>query len=375
MKTLLLLSLLILQTTLTTEVLAANPLVSSGKTFKVLPGSATQELIDRAVEITFNSPMRKDLCSVYQHPYILSYSVGITVGTAERIYRSCPPNKNPTLTMPKIFQKQYFLVKDPKNSQKIQSWTSQDNKTFIFLDPDMDFEDFKNVIAHELAISLDAKTNMMLTTYYVFQNMNSRDVGNMRIISLPSNLSKNDELLRQAFNASTYHTISLTFATLRALNFESLVEGKPLEDLLADHTTCSRHFYDVFKIFQDNPEQFKENANSIYGELGNVLSMSNTPENVYKTLNFLLSPSLKLPASGNITFCQYMATPLLSNKSVWSFSANGPRPRVGGGWEPKKDQREKLERIFQDEIKTKKLIQVDPKSLDLNLESLILGGK
>jgi hypothetical protein len=359
MKIILLLGFLILQISFNIQALAANQLVTSGETYKVLPGSSTQDLIDRAVEDTFRSPMKNDLCAVYQHPQILAYSVGVTAGAAEKIYRDCPRSNNSALRMPKIFQKQYFIVQDSKNSQKIQSWTSQDNKTFIFLDPNMDYAEFKNVIAHEMAIALDAKANMLLTTYYMYEGASGG-----------SSANKN---LRAAFNASTFHAISLTFVTLRALQFEELIKENGSQSNL-DHATCSRRFFEIFKLFQDRPDLFKEDTNSLYGDFNEILSLSNTPSDIYQTLNFILSPSLKMPKSRGLTFCQYMSSPLFTNKTAFSFSSGGPRPRVGGGWEPKPNSQEKLEKIFQAEIKNKKLIKIDPKSVNLDLKSLATGG-
>jgi hypothetical protein len=304
--------------------------------YKVTPESRTQVLIDSSIESIFKSQIKNDLCSICQNELILAYSLGITQSKAKQIYQSCPVLAPSDMRLAKRFPKQYLLGIDNDNSLDIVSWTSKINKTYIFTNNELTQKDLTRILAHEMAISLDAKMNMYYTTYMSIEGLYPPSIGKIKGVYLPSNLSSSEDKLRIAFNSANYKPIAYTFAAMRAFNVEALVENKTTETI-NNHKACKDSFNKLFPLFENSMDAYEikpkiMDVNNLLLSLLDDNQLNKAPENLKSTLDSLLENHLMVEKPNKISFCQYMATPKLTNKTLLSLFASGPRPRIGGGW-------------------------------------------
>jgi hypothetical protein len=304
--------------------------------YKVTPESRTQVLIDSSIESIFKSQIKNDLCSVYQNEFILAYSLGITQSKAKQIYQSCPVLAPSDMKLAKRFRKQYLVGFDNDSSLDIISWTSKINKTYIFVNNELSKEDLSHVLVHEMAISLDAKMNMYYTTYMSIEGLYPPSIGKINGVYLPPNLSASEDNLRIAFNSANYKPIAYTFAAMRAFNVESMVENKNT-DTINNQQACKDTFNKLFPLFENSMDEYEIkpknlDINDMLMSMLDEKQLNISPANLKTMLETLLDEHLLVEKPNKISFCQYMATPKLTNKTFLSLFASGPRPRIGGGW-------------------------------------------
>jgi hypothetical protein len=187
-----------------------------------------------------------------------------------------------------------------------------------------------------MAISLDAKMNMYYTTYMSIEGLYPPSIGKIKGVYLPSNLSSSEDNLRIAFNSANYKPIAYTFAAMRAFNVEALVENKTT-DTINNQKACKDSFNKLFPLFENSMDAYEikpkiMDVNNLLLSLLDDNQLNKAPENLKSTLDSLLENHLMVEKPNKISFCQYMATPKLTNKTMLSLFASGPRPRIGGGW-------------------------------------------
>lgn len=280
---------------------------------EVLPGSPMAEAINSTITEIFKSPLHDDLCMLYSNPKNLIRALGVDDRTAKEIFKSCSQSND--AVSPKVVPKKYFVLRNKNSEYALESWTTNYNRTIIYIDDEMTLSSLKQILMHELAISVDAKTNILFSTYQKFERQ-----------------SEPNQRLYRALVSSTYRPIALSFATLRAFMLEAKMLGKQTE---ISHEKCDKTFREILSLFQKSIIPLTSVSDDIiFGDLSEMMSTANIPNDLEALLREnLLDPSFVIPtASGKKTFCQYMATPLLTNKSYRSFHANGPRPRTDGGW-------------------------------------------
>lgn len=294
--------------------------------FLVTRESAMQIYIDQAVKDLYQSPAKDTLCHVFTNPTSLFHAMGVVAETAMELNQSCP-SETRSNTISKVMQKAYYFSAQ-KNDQ-IESWTDFGNRTYIFSSDNFDYTDLKKIMTHELAIAFDAKANMLFTTYLRYQ-------GNINQSILVADFSKpgtEQDLLRRAFNSATWKPISTTFSFMRAFAFEKFVAGQSLR---MTHQECSQAFRQYFQITQKF-EDYNEtrNADIVVNDLSSLFSNSNAPKSqneMREVLSHILDSKLTLTDKGEkVSFCQYMAKPLLTGRTTYNMFGNGPRPRLTGG--------------------------------------------
>lgn len=313
--------------------------VNESSIYEIEPNTQIHAEIDRIYEKIFSSHVKEALCKLFPSSNSLAHSLGIGFESAARINKACyvgalkavSPIFVPGSRNSKIFEKRYFLVKSTGKGENIQSWTTYDNKTFLWMFPGITEKDLQNVLAHELAIAMDAKSGILLTSYFEFQNLNSlKTADGTVIVTVPKTLDPRVEKLRRWFNFSLDPAVNLAFKVMRAFNFENYVNGTPSLTSLS-HAQCRKVFEKSLKFYLDNEKVFKEPIDSFWGGWVEVLSHKGDWSSFRSLVQEIMSDETQMPHDPMLTFCQYMALPLLTNKSYHSFMSNGPRPRVGGG--------------------------------------------
>lgn len=300
--------------------------------YQVLPGSQTQELIDRAYLQIAKSGIAKDFCKMQGSVIRLVRDFGLTVDGAKKVVNECPVHPDGVEAASKHFPKRYFIVPNEGGEFPFTSWTTAENKTILFVNEGFMFETLVNSLTHEFAIALDAKMNMMLTTYYNYENRNVTNAGGTRVIYI-GNLSEHEDKVRTAFNQSTYPPIAYTFATLRAFAVEAYAKNREWPNYMDSAKQCEIEFRSLYGLAKEHSSWLTSDANGIAGMLMSVGATHWIPEDEAATLTDLLSPNFKIKSrNGKVSFCQYMSSPLLTNRTLYSFFASGPRPRIGGGW-------------------------------------------
>jgi hypothetical protein len=281
--------------------------------------SRTQELIDQVVEDIFNSPLKETLCGTYRDSFSLSFAMGVTSATAKRIYESCPKVNFSKTPLIKGFQKIYYINVDEKNSLAIDSWTTNSNKTFLFLTKNSSLEELKQMLVHEMAISMDGKSSLNVFRYKGLENISSE--------------TQIDGNLEDALSFSMYKSVAYSFAAMRAFNVEKLVDGIKTSD---DHASCTDKFLKILNLFdkQYSTYNFDNRLTDIIDvalDSSYDASVTDRPRNFNSQLKKILSEKLVAGKERKQTFCQYMATPFFSTNYNSVFHASGPRPRIGGG--------------------------------------------
>ena len=320
----------------------------------IKPESDSQKLIDEIAKEIFSGPHHSDLCTVFTDSYNIHFSIGLSQETADEIAQSCPLG-NKSTELSKYFKKSYYFVSEA--FANLDSWTDTTNRTYIFTDQELTREKLKSIILHEIAIAIDAKSNMLLTTYWLYKAHAKNHTATTINITMPQNLNDEEEKLKKAFNLSTWSPISLTFATLRAFEFEARNNHS---QYIQNHQQCVSKFNEIYSIIKKIPDfqpqdQIKvisdgSNANSgdtinaainmlassLINSATNSISMSNAPTDPnqeYENLDFILNQDLKIVDLNNntVSFCEFMAQPLIVNRTLYSFFSRGPRPRTTGG--------------------------------------------
>lgn len=300
-------------------------------------------MIDQAIGEIFQSQARSLLCSTYQSALNLTYALGVSPNKASEIMQNCTFFKGLTGAVPKNLSKKYFLILDADKKSQVQSWTTLSNKTYIWVDSGLNIDLLKKVLAHEIAISLDAKFNMTWSNYVVFQNyLEGKDKDPVVYIYVDQ-MTKVENKLMKAFQSANQPSIALSFATMRALAFEKYIEGRPFS-AVEDHKLCAEKFRRLYAFFSEHPSDFNQISVSAEDTLLNLIA--NMHNDIYPSVNsdfeWLLDSSFMMTRTKE-TFCQYMARPALSTKAQYSLFANGPRPRVIGGWDKISPNQEQIQ--------------------------------
>ena len=241
----------------------------------------------------------------------------------------------------KIFRREFYIARDPKGQSPFESWTTWDNKTVIFVSPSMSQEKLRHILAHELVVSLDAKTGMMYSSFLNYEGA-GRVSGNLRIIDV-GNLDRDEKYLQDLFNMAASRQVSFTFSALRGYMAERLYlsRGKDVPFELTHHENCRQSFLSIYRTFKNNPEVFEGDTGAQFHEmLQGAFDQRFELLGEEKVLKEILNGEFKFKSRGRkMTFCNYMATPLISPKSLYSFLSAGPRPKVTGGWSPAEDRK------------------------------------
>lgn len=294
-------------------------------------GSELHTMIDEITLEIFKSPLKNDLCTVYRNPTSVYHSLGVSEKTALAIFKDCKPvAAAPT----KVMSKQYYL--SFASEPRLDSWTDYGNRTYIFANEGLTRSHLKSIILHEIAMSTDAKTNMMYTGYLMVRDQERTYTAKngSRIISIGS-LSERERTLQTAFNMAAWGPMSRTFAALRAFQLEMMAEGVSFN--FKNHHLCSRIVRETFYKTQYLPEPPKssgiDSMAEMLAEAFDTHQAPQTREQEQELLNFLLSKDLMLKdsRSDKVTFCQFMTEPLLTSRSLYTFLSAGPRPRLTGG--------------------------------------------
>ena len=311
---------------------------------EVIPGSEAHKLIEKAISEIYRSPLKETMCELYSTPLFFSHALGVSFSLARDLISTCKNTTQPSNSPPKAFAKKYYLSLDSDANLPIQSWTTGNNRTIIYADNKLDFLGLKNILLHEIAIAHDAKMNMMYTTFEAY----FRSQPFYYVFFTPANLDEKNEHLQKAFNASTYHPLAFTFATMRAFNVEALANGHE-QDTALSHDKCVATFLELLPMHLKNIDSLKADDNTFAGRLASVVSSSNEPQNLTQTLDDLLNADFKVPTSKGETFCQFMATPALTGKSHMSFFGSGPRPRIGG-WRQSEEKSTSEQKLFHETL-------------------------
>lgn len=317
--------------------IAAPNFVDGLRAYKLKPDSRMNTEIDHAFEEIFLSPARIHLCKIFPSVDDLTHSLGIGPTSARKINSACP--QTPAMGNPsKIFNKEYFLVFEGESNFDVQSWTTFDNKTFLWIYPNMTRQDLRNALAHELAIAVDAKSGMMLSNYFLFHNFHTKhQPDGITIITLPKILTSTEERLKHSFNFSLDPSINMAFKVMRAFNFETLVKRSSAYSF-ASHSGCQSAFKSSLEFFLQRSHALSENSGTVWGSFSNAFSFKGDSDSFQENIARIMDSDLKMPHDTGQTFCQYMATPLLGRKTVYTFLSSGPQPRVGGkGWNKKNE--------------------------------------
>lgn len=311
-------------------------------------------------------------CELMWSPTIVYMMTGVSANRSVDLFKACDKYRGENRfkgLLPKIFRREFYVAYDPEGKSPIQSWTTFDNKTVIFVDENFSREKLRHVLAHELAISVDGKTNMMYSTYMLYQKR-GEVVGDTRIINI-GDLSPEEKRIQKRFNIATHRQISFAFAALRATMAERLFIGSgqdnPFE--IRYHENCKQAFLSIYESLRKNPELTLKNDNNGFMDMMTSMVEKNAVNmGMENAIAEVLDDKLKFTdGEQTVTFCTYMARPLFSPKSAYSLFAAGPRPKVTGGWSP--EMRERLSRdprntkniydSIKRDVKTNKAVKVD----------------
>lgn len=295
----------------------------------VTENSEMQKHIDNAMYEIFNSSFKRNLCQIYGTSLSIMYSLGTSADAAVQIAQLCP--KDQQAPLPKHFRKQYYISFEPVPG--LESWTDLSNRTFIFVDKSLNKDKLKSILLHELAISTDSKSGLMFSTY-LMMSQRGKSVGNFQVITLNDN-DPELQRLSPAFNIAAWSPIAITFATMRAFNLEAAFLEQRFES--DKHGQCVKIFKETFEIVRKIPQApAAEDISKITAMLISAIderSNAKSPAEIEQDIEHILQEDLKLKDinGDNVSFCQFMARPLLTSRTAYNLFANGPRPRLTGG--------------------------------------------
>jgi hypothetical protein len=257
-------------------------------------------------------------CKIISSADDLNYSIGLNMNASEKFIGTCqntaPANNS---NRSKQFRKKYIIFK-AQNSvlRNYSSWTTRDNITYINENILNSETELLNALVHEIAIAVDAKSNL---TYETALNFDPN-----LFFSVQNNLNN----IKSAFKYSTYLPIQYAFSALRAFSIENKIFKNKIS---TDHEFCQKSFLKIMSELNQNHLPRSENLYLQTDEALNVLNyILDWPNFLNLELKFLLNSKLRI--NSGTTFCQYMATPLLSANAVLTAHGSGPRPNFTGGW-------------------------------------------
>ncbi|GEM_PF-6997074 len=284
-----------------------------------------REIEDVTTDIVLNSGF-SFFCDLLWSPEVTRHLTGLSESQSLNLYKSCGHHRQTNHfagEITKTFQREYYVAYDPKGLSPVQSWTTYDNKTLIFVDQNLTWARLRNILAHELAISVDGKNGMMYGTYLSHQRASRK------------HLTNKERQLQHRFNLAAHRQISFALAALRATVAEQMMLDNIKHPLVTlDHSACRQAFLSIYYVMKKNPELtlgkggdgFNEMLASSMDSIAETFGMENSIKEILdETLTFN-------DEDKKVTFCTYMSRPLFSAKSAYSFMAAGPRPKVTGGW-------------------------------------------
>lgn len=291
--------------------------------------SPFQKEIDRSFETIFQSPVKKILCSVTYNPNSLIYSLGISPHAALRIGESCNYTDKTAGMASKVMPKKYFVA--PIQDPRLESWTDLGNRTYLFVDGKFNSESLTRALLHEAAIAFDAKNRMLYSGYFRYSGKRNIQAGGITIIDMGS-FDEEELRLRDAFNLSATSNIATTFATIRAFQFEDFATN---DFKMLDHNACVARFKETFEVVKDFKEyNHSTELDQIQLHLANLFDSKvndKSDAEMDAILKNILSEDIRIEDQGrDVSFCQYMATPLLTGRTLYTFFSSGPRPRLTG---------------------------------------------
>lgn len=305
------------------SVLALSSVAQDWKSLaeEVKPESEIQKKIDALVIEVFKSPIRQRLCQVLGSSLAIKNSFGVSDSAAVDANHLCQRKERLELGLGRTMPKKYFVV--PYARPDVESWTDLGNRTYFFLSENTSDFEFRNMLLHELAISLDSKFGQFFISYVRNQN-------NFKKLSSPR------AALEEAFRIAVWLPVANTFASMRAFAFEQSVLGKSSN---LTHLQCAEKFHYIFNHVSQIPDLEALNKSNeidhILTDLVDSFSSYLAPRSDSdreQKLKFILNKDLLIYDEGqNITFCQYMAKYSLTNTTRQNVTANGPRPRLTGG--------------------------------------------
>lgn len=285
--------------------------------------------IENAILEFYDSPYKSELCKATAATTSeINYATGVKTETAEIIYNKC--EKNTVIKQSKIFPKKYIIVKDTQKKLPIDSWTNRSNHTFLVIDNETTYGKLKELVAHELAFTLDSKFKMTLNSHYGL----SPDVKN-----LPETTLHN---MRQLFLAAKNDYIAYLFGLMRAYQVEDQLLEKAPRLTIADHNQCVKSLIEYFNNHQNvfQHEYFSEVEHPLAltmasdDTVGQISFDKDSLADLRTDINIISDSNPYFTNSKNekVSFCQYMTEPLITAGAYYNLKAIGPRPRTGGGW-------------------------------------------
>ncbi len=286
------------------------------------------EKIEQATQEFYDGPYGTELCKATASTNYgdVEYSTGVSPKTAEIISNKCEKQK---ALLPKSFRKKYYVVKDTEKKLPIDSWTNRSNDTFLVIDNETTYVKLKELVAHELAFTLDSKFKLSLGRY---NNLNP----------LKDNIT--DKKLKHMdlmFKASQNDYIAYLFGLMRAYQVEDLILAKPARIIIKTHEECAKKVVNYFNKYQNvfHNEYFSDVEHPLAATMagddfvGQIIFDKNSLADLQQDLNVITDPNPYFENSENeqVSFCQYMTEPLITAGSIYNIKAIGPRPRVGGG--------------------------------------------
>lgn len=230
----------------------------------------------------------------------------------------------------KIWNRSFYFAKNKNQSKNIMSWTNQNAQTFVFkMATEINDQELKEVLTHELAILLDGKSTFMYTSYLILKEQLATNKTDIVI-----NISDFDPNMKNIFNGLANDKVNLSLSTMRAYNIELLSQGIEPKTLL-NPDQCIRAFNYWYKQFSSEKislpdisfsSEVENNLIRFYSDLTKLIGNNEQVQLALDKINdksFLIyDPQIKT----NTSLCQFMARPLLSFDSVHNFWSNGPRP-------------------------------------------------
>lgn len=312
-----------------------------------------REIEDVTTDIVLNSGFTF-FCDLMWSPEATRHLTGLSEPQSLNLYKSCDRHRQTNRfasEITKTFQREYYVAYDPRGLSPVQSWTTYDNKTVIFVDQNLTRTKLRNILAHELAISVDGKNGMMYGTYLSYQ-------GDSR-----KHFEIKERQLQHRFNLATHRQISFAFAAIRATVAEQIMLDNIKRPLVTrDHSACQQAFLSIYNVMKNNPALTTGKGGEGFNEML-ATSLDNYAETfgMENAIQEILDETLTLnDQNQEVTFCTYMSRPLFSAKSAYSFMAAGPRPKVTGGWSRTAD--EKTIRIPKESLNIYDRIQKDLKN-------------
>jgi hypothetical protein len=252
---------------------------------------------------------------VYQNIFSVYHSLGVSESAAKRAFAGCTHSATPPS---KALRKQYYL--SFADMPLLDSWTDFGNRTYLFVGAGLTPERLKALILHEIAISIDAKSNILYSTYQMYFSNDPP--------------AKQNEVLKRAFNQATWKPLSMAFAALRAFNVELFSHQQIFK---TEHLNCVNSVRKMLERTKTIPSTPRSEGLEDFSEvMAEVMSNKFTPsseEHEKQILEELLSDQLLVSSerSETVTFCQFMLEPSLTGRSLYNLYGVGPRPRLTGG--------------------------------------------